>query len=105
LSEILEGKHPNFPIFRIKDKLIRSGVKKLQCENCGMAERRLTDGKLPLLLNFKDGNTKNHLLDNMCLLCYNCSFLGGAAGLGLISDVRFDPERMQGAPVPIKARF
>lgn len=105
ISEILENKHPDFPIYRIKDKLIQSGLKKPECENCGMAERRLSDGKLPILLHFNDGNAKNHTLENMCILCYNCSFLGGAAALGIKSELRFDPDRLQGSLVDIKARF
>ena len=56
LSKILSGKCPNFPIHRLKDKLIRSGTKKTECEQCGYSERRITDGKIPLLLNFEDGN-------------------------------------------------
>ena len=31
INDILDGKHPDFPIHRLKDKLIRSGIKKLEC--------------------------------------------------------------------------
>ena len=30
---------------------------------------------MPLLLHFKDGNTKHYNLNNVQLLCYNCYFL------------------------------
>jgi hypothetical protein len=77
LSEILQGMYPEYPVYRIKDKLIRSGVKEPKCELCGYHEKRVTDGKIPLILNFMDGNEKNHLLDNMKLYCYNCTFTSG----------------------------
>jgi len=77
LSEILQGKHPNYSVFRIKDKLIRSGIKKEECERCGWHERSLLTGKVPLLLNFMDENHKNHALENMKLYCVNCTLLCG----------------------------
>jgi hypothetical protein len=40
-----------------------------------IAESRVTDYKIPLLLNFKDGNKNNYLLENLELLCYNDYFL------------------------------
>ena len=33
------------------------------------------DQKIPLILHFRDKNKKNYELDNIELLCYNCSFL------------------------------
>ena len=36
---------------------------------------KIKDYKIPLLLNFKDGNKNNFLLDNLELLCYNDYFL------------------------------
>ncbi len=38
-------------------------------------EQRVTDYRVPLLLNYKDGNRKNWKQDNLELLCYNCYFL------------------------------
>jgi len=77
LLEILAGKFPEYPIFRLKDKLIRSKVKPMSCEQCGFHEKRITDGKIPLLLVFEDGNSKNHKLENIKLFCYNCAFTSG----------------------------
>jgi hypothetical protein len=45
------------------------------CDSCGFEERRLTDHKIPLLLDFKDGDRTNFSLDNLRLLCFNCYFL------------------------------
>ena len=60
---------------KIKSRLIAEGYLKEECYNCGFCERRVTDYKMPLLLNFKDGNKNNYLLDNLELLCYNDYFL------------------------------
>lgn len=106
LNKILAGKCPNFPVHRLKDKLIRSGTKKAECEQCGYGERRITDGKIPLLLNFEDGNKNNHLIENLKILCYNCTFNNGR-GFIRRGTVHFnmDPDVMQGAKKPIRARF
>jgi len=100
LNKILNGEFPNYPAFRLKDLLIRSGTKKAECEQCGFSEKRITDEKMPLVLNFEDGDPKNHKLENIKLLCYNCTFI---CGRGYIRnnrvDVHFnDPDRMQGSP-------
>ena len=49
------------------------------CSRCNFGERRITDQKVPVILNFKDGNKKNWHLDNLEFLCYNCSFLYAAS--------------------------
>lgn len=104
LNEILENKHPNFPAHRLKDKLIRADLKKCECENCGYNERRITDGKIPLLINFDDGNENNFILSNLKLLCYNCTF---TCGKGYISRGKrtFDPDMLQGSKKELKQRF
>lgn len=106
LSRILAGKHPNFPVHRLKDKLIRSGTKKAECEQCGYGERRITDGKIPLLLNFEDGDKTNHKIENLKILCYNCTFCSGRGYIrrGTI-HFSMDPDVIQGAKKPIRARF
>lgn len=107
LNQILEGKFPEYSVFRLKDLLIRSGTKPPKCENCGDTEARITDGKRPLLLNFLDGNEKNHKLENIQLLCYNCTF---RCGKGYIrrGKVRFyfsDPDILQGSKRKVATRF
>jgi len=106
LQKILAGQFPNFPIHRLKDKLIRSGTKKAECEQCGFHERRITDGKIPLLLWFEDGDKHNHKLENLKVICYNCMFLSGRGYIrrGTI-HYNMDPDVMQGAKKPIRARF
>lgn len=96
LTEILEGKHPNVSIWTVKDKLIRSGIKKPICEMCGYNQRRTGDNKIPLLLNHMDDNIHNHKLENLKLMCLNCTFL---AGRGYIrrSKFKLDPDWLQNA--------
>jgi hypothetical protein len=60
---------------KLKTRIIAEGYLVDECQMCGFNERRLTDYKAPLLLNFKDGNKYNYLLLNLELLCYNCYFL------------------------------
>jgi len=60
---------------KIKVRGIQEGYLKECCYRCGFEERRVIDFKVPLLMNFKDGNHQNYLLDNIELLCYNCYFL------------------------------
>jgi predicted DNA-binding transcriptional regulator AlpA len=104
LNEILENKHPNFPAHRLKDKLIRANYKEAKCENCGFDERRISDGKIPLLLNFSDGNSHNFTLENLNLFCYNCTF---TCGKGYISrgPRSFDPDMLQGSKKELDQRF
>jgi len=107
LNQILEGKFPNYPIYRLKDLLIRSGIKKAECEVCGLNEHRITDGKMPLLVNFKDGDEKNHKLENLQILCYSHYFLQGRGYIrhGRVEFNFKDPDRLQGSSHKIDARF
>jgi hypothetical protein len=106
LNQILEGKFPNYPVYRLKDLLIRSNVKKAECEVCGWDERRV-DGKLPLLLNFKDGDEQNHLLENLQILCYCHYFIMGRGYIrhGKVEFNFKDPDRLQGSSRKIDIRF
>ena len=104
IQDVLDGKYPEFPVHRLKDKLIRSGIKKCECEQCGFHERRLTDGKMPLLLNFEDGNNKNHKLENIRLLCYNCTFTSGKGYISRGPKI-FDPDILQDSKKILKQRF
>lgn len=67
--------YESFTPEKIKSRLVTEGYLKDECYICGIHERRMTDYKSPLLLNFKDGNKSNYLLDNLEMLCYNCYFL------------------------------
>ena len=107
LNQILEGKFPNYPTYRLKDLLIRSGIKNAECEVCHRNDRRITDGKMPLLLNYLDADEHNHKLDNLQILCYCCYFLQGRGYIrrGKVEFNFLDPDRIQGSSRKIDARF
>lgn len=105
LSKILNGEFPNYPVYRLKDLLLRSGVKKIVCEGCGFNGRN-EDGKLLLFLNHIDGNFKNHLLNNLKIYCYNCSNTKGKCYIKGISKKKFkDTDRLQGCTSDLVARI
>jgi len=75
LKDIFANKHPNYPLNRLKRRLIQRNLLLERCSVCGFSERRVTDGRIPLILTFKDGKRGNMAFDNLHLLCYNCMFL------------------------------
>ncbi len=81
LLDLLEGRVPieHFDPRKIKARLLSEAKLVEVFDKCGFAERRVTDQKIPVILNFKDGNKKNWHLDNLEFLCYNCSFLYAAS--------------------------
>ena len=75
LKEALEGKRPNFNRFRLKSLLLKYGFLHEECSQCGFNEQRVTDLKVPLYLDYIDGDKKNFKIENLRLLCLNCTFL------------------------------
>jgi len=81
LMDVLEGRVPieHFDPRKIKARLLSEGMLVEKCSKCGFSERRITDQKIPVILNFIDGNKKNWHLNNLEFLCYNCSYLYAAS--------------------------
>jgi len=75
LDDILQGKYPEYEPWKLKRRLIKNGYMLEKCNECGFEERRLTDHKVPLVLDYIDGDRKNHKYENLRMLCLNCSFL------------------------------
>ena len=77
LMDIIEGKTrvDSFSIDKLKARLIKDAFLNEECNKCGFHERRVVDFKVPLILNFKDGNKKNWQLENLEFNCYNCQYL------------------------------
>lgn len=75
LDDIIAGKHPKYPNWKLKRRLIEAGYMQEKCNNCGFDERRITDFRVPLVLDHLDGDKTNHKYDNLRMLCFNCSFL------------------------------
>lgn len=77
LLDLVEGRvaPEHFNPKKIKGRIIAEGLLREECNNCGFSERRIADSKIPLILNHRDGDKQNFLLENLEFLCYNCAFL------------------------------
>jgi hypothetical protein len=77
IIDIVEGRvdPSHFSPEKLRYRMIEAGLLEEKCTDCGFAERRITDYKMPLIMRFRDGNTKHYNLGNVQLLCYNCYFL------------------------------
>ena len=70
LSEILEGLHPSYQTLKLKKRLISEKVLDYKCASCGLFE--WNNKEISLQLDHIDGNSHNHKLENLRLLCPNC---------------------------------
>ena len=70
LNEILVGKHPHYQTFKLKQRLIKEDILKNKCSECGLSE--WNNKPLSLQLDHIDGDSSNHVLKNLRLLCPNC---------------------------------
>ena len=77
IIDIMEGVVPKtfVSIKILKHQIIQHGILEESCCRCGFREQRILDYKVPIIMNFKDGDKKNWKLDNVEFLCYNCYFL------------------------------
>ena len=74
ITNILEGKHPNYPTWKLRNRLLALGIFREECSSCGYSERRVTDDTVPLLLDHIDGDETNHIVSNLQMLCMNCYY-------------------------------
>ena len=75
IQDLFDGKHPNYPHWKLQERIIRDGYVKQCCSNCDYDDYREIDMRGPYIINFLDGDSTNHSLDNIALLCYNCFFI------------------------------
>ena len=70
LNEILDGKYPQYQTFKLKNRLIKEGIKQNKCEECGINE--WMSKSLQCELDHINGNSNDHKLSNLKMLCPNC---------------------------------
>lgn len=73
LSKILI-KNSYFQSYKLKLRLIATGLKSNFCEHCGWAERTI-DGYIPLELDHINGDRHDNRIENLRILCPNCHSL------------------------------
>jgi len=70
ITDIFEGKNPEYQSNKLRHRLFKEGYKEEKCEVCGVQE---WNGKeLSFQLEHIDGNRHNHSLDNLMIICPNC---------------------------------
>ena len=72
LDDILAGKYPQYKDWRLKDRLVRMGYLEESCFSCGYCEKRLTDEKIPLILEYRDEDPGNRSLEKKLHFVTNC---------------------------------
>lgn len=91
ILDVVDGRiKTKYETWRFKKRIIKLGIIPEKCNICGFEERRISDYKVPLLLDYIDGDIENKKLENIRLLCYNCYFLN--VGNLIYSKKIKDPE-------------
>lgn len=73
LSDILSGNHPSYSTSRLRWRLIEEGFKEHRCERCLNTD--WMGSPIPLELDHKNGDDRDHRAANIWLLCPNCHAL------------------------------
>lgn len=74
MQDIFDNKHPNYHVTILRRRLVNERYLEEKCELCGYSEKRIIDGQIALVVDWKDGNQKNFAQSNLRLICYNCAF-------------------------------
>ena len=70
LKEILDGNHPHFQTYKLKNRLLNQGILQNKCQVCGISNWNGKD--LNMELDHIDGNRTNHKIQNLRMICPNC---------------------------------
>ena len=75
LEDIFSGKtESKYSNATFKRRLVDEGYMQEECSVCGWNERRITDDKICLSLDYIDGDKYNKSYENLRLICTNCYF-------------------------------
>ena len=86
LDDILKGEYPEYDSLKLKKRLIKNDYREEECEICGFSEENITTGKVPLYLNYKNGDKSDHRSENIELICWNCA--ATVVGFEVLQDKR-----------------
>jgi len=77
IDTILNGSRngKNLNLTKLREWIIREIKLPEKCDMCNYSEKRIVDFKVPLILTFNNGDRQDYRLENLRLLCWNCSFL------------------------------
>lgn len=70
IEDIFDGKHPQYKTSHLSKRLVAEGFKEYKCECCGISE--WNGKKISLDLDHINGDSSDHSLDNLRLMCPNC---------------------------------
>ena len=70
IEDILDGKHPQYQTYKLKNRLLKEGIKSNKCEICGLTD--WMNESVAIELHHIDGDRTNHRLDNLEMICPNC---------------------------------
>lgn len=60
----------SYQVFKLKNRLLKEGIKEHKCECCGLSI--WLNEPIPLELHHINGDSRDHRLDNLQMLCPNC---------------------------------